>query len=116
MLESTVFSEASLIENSDSFSLIQLVIEQLKLIDAPKQGCRYIVNMVKTAFLWQLSSPDRQLMSTAWSSVDSMVEWLKHRAYDEHGLGSRPTRAIMLSPWERHFTALSPVGGLGKQL
>ena len=37
-----------------------------------------------------------------------MVEWLKRRAYDQHGLGSKPTQAILLCPWERHFTALSP--------
>ena len=37
-----------------------------------------------------------------------MVDWLKHRADDEHGLGSKPTRAILLCLWERHFTALSP--------
>ena len=34
-----------------------------------------------------------------------MVVWLKRRAYDQHGLGSKPTRAILLCPWERHFTA-----------
>ena len=33
---------------------------------------------------------------------------LKHRADDQHGLGSKPTCAILLCPWERHFTALSP--------
>ena len=38
-----------------------------------------------------------------------MVELLERRAYDQHGLGSKPTRAILLCPWERHFTALSPV-------
>ena len=38
--------------------------------------------------------------------VSSVVEWLKRR--DQHGLGSKPTRAILLCPWERHFTALSP--------
>ena len=27
---------------------------------------------------------------------------------DQHGLSSKPTRAILLCPWERHFTALSP--------
>ena len=32
LLESAIFSEAHLIENLDSFSLIQFVIEQLKLI------------------------------------------------------------------------------------
>ena len=40
--------------------------------------------------------------------VGSVVEWLKHRARDQHGLGSKPTRAILLCPWERHFTAHSP--------
>ena len=37
-----------------------------------------------------------------------MVEWLKHRTDDQHGLGSKPTCAILLCPWERHFAALSP--------
>ena len=40
--------------------------------------------------------------------VGNVVEWLKCRARDQHGLGSKPTRAILLCPWERHFTALSP--------
>ena len=40
--------------------------------------------------------------------VGSVVEWLKRRAYDQHCLSSKPTRAILLCPWERHFTALSP--------
>ena len=29
-------------------------------------------------------------------------------ARDQHGLSSKPTRAILLCPWERYFTALSP--------
>ena len=37
-----------------------------------------------------------------------MVEWLKRRARDQHGLGSKSTRAILLCPWDRHFMALSP--------
>ena len=37
-----------------------------------------------------------------------LVEWLTHRTNDQHGLGSKPTYAILLCPWERHFTALSP--------
>ena len=41
-------------------------------------------------------------------NVGSVVEWLKHRTDDQHGLGSKPTCAILLCPWERHFTALSP--------
>ena len=41
-------------------------------------------------------------------NVGSVVEWSKRRAHDQHGLGSKPTRAILLCPWERHFTAHSP--------
>ena len=37
-----------------------------------------------------------------------MVEWLKRRACDQHGLAAEPTRAILLCPWERHFAAHSP--------
>ena len=51
----------------------------------------------------------------AWSSAGRVVEWLKRRAHDQHGLGSKTIRAILLCPWERHFTALSLLGGLGKQ-
>ena len=40
--------------------------------------------------------------------VGSVVEWLKRRAYDQHGLGSKPNHALLFCPWERHFTALSP--------
>ena len=40
--------------------------------------------------------------------IGNMVERLKHRAYDQHGLGLKPTHAILLCPWKRRFTALSP--------
>ena len=40
--------------------------------------------------------------------IVSVVEWLKHRTDDQHGLGSKPTCAILLCSWERHFTALFP--------
>ena len=40
--------------------------------------------------------------------VGSVVEWLTHRTDDQHGLGSKPTCAILLCSWEKHFTALSP--------
>ena len=42
------------------------------------------------------------------AQVGSVVEWLTRRTDDQHGLGSKPTCAILLCPWERHFTALSP--------
>ena len=41
------------------------------------------------------------------NNVGSVVEWLKRRDRDQHGLGSKPTIAILLCPWERLFTALS---------
>ena len=41
-------------------------------------------------------------------NVGSVVEWLKRRVCDQHCLGSKPTYAILLCPWERHFMAHSP--------
>ena len=41
-------------------------------------------------------------------TVGSVVEWLKYRADDQHGLGSKPTCATLLCSWGRHLTALSP--------
>ena len=40
-------------------------------------------------------------MLAAWSSAGSVVDWFKHRADDQHGLGSKPTCAILLCSWER---------------
>ena len=47
--------------------------------------------------------------------VGSVVEWLKCRAYDQHGAGLKPTCSILLCTWERLFTALSLAFCLGKQ-
>ena len=48
------------------------------------------------------------MIKKAPANVGSVVEWLKHRTDDQHGLGSKPACAILLCSWERHFTALSP--------
>ena len=37
-----------------------------------------------------------------------MVEWLKRRECDRHGLGSKSTSTILLYLWERHLAALFP--------
>ena len=37
-----------------------------------------------------------------------MGEWLKRHAYNQHDLGSKSIRGILLCLWKRHFTALSP--------
>ena len=42
------------------------------------------------------------------TQVGSTVKLLKHWGCDQHGLGSKPTCAILLCPWEKHFMALSP--------
>ena len=34
-------------------------------------------------------------MLAAWLNVSSVVKWLKQRACDQHGLGSKPTHAIL---------------------
>ena len=44
---------------------------------------------------------------SATSKVDNVVEWLERRERGGHSLGLKLTRAILLSPWERHFTELS---------
>ena len=46
------------------------------------------------------------LMSNKHDIVDSTIEWLEHLDCNRHGPDSKPTRAILLCPWERHFTAL----------
>ena len=47
------------------------------------------------------------LHSHVVTHVGSMVEGLKHCAYDQHGLGSKPTCTILLCPWEKNFITLS---------
>ena len=47
--------------------------------------------------------------------VGSVVELLKRQARDQHGLGSKPTRAILLCPWERDFMAYFPAWWSGQQ-
>ena len=40
--------------------------------------------------------------------VGRVVKWLEGPGDDSHSLGLKPTRAIPLCPWDRHFTTLSP--------
>ena len=49
------------------------------------------------------------------ADISGVVEWLKHRTDDQHGLGSKPTYAfccVLGKDTLRHFPLLS---GLGKQ-
>ena len=58
--------------------------------------------------IWALGKGGKTILYKFCDDVSSVVERLKRRACDQHGLGSKPTRAILLCPWERHFTAHSP--------
>ena len=42
-----------------------------------------------------------------YGMVGNVDEWLKQQDSNWYGLGLKPTGAILLCPWERHFTALS---------
>ena len=53
--------------------------------------------------------------NTLVNHVGSVVDWLKHRTDDQHGLGSKPTCAILLCPWERRLRHFLLLGDLGKQ-
>ena len=73
------------------------------------------MGFIKLAFkkiffnVFQAILPTQPIISACnFQYVGGVVEWLKHRTDDQHGLGSKPTQAILLCPWERHFTALSP--------
>ena len=58
----------------------------------------------KNYVFWDREVPNE----AAERDVGSVVEWFKRRVRDQHGLGLKPTRAILLYPWKRHFTAHSP--------
>ena len=40
--------------------------------------------------------------------IGIMVEWLGCCGCDQHGIGSNPTCAILLCPWEKHFKTFFP--------
>ena len=61
-----------------------------------------------TNFTRYIGIKQNKVLQPSYMFVGSVVEWLKHRTDDQHGLGSKPTCSILLCPWERHFTALSP--------
>ena len=44
--------------------------------------------------------------------IGSVVKWLEHRDCDQRSLGSKPSGAILLCPWERHSAAHSQIGDL----
>ena len=62
---------------------------------------------------WDLQNFEKVLGAVVFVDVVDCVLWLE--VVDQHGLGSKSTRAILLCSWERHFTAHSTVWWSGKQ-
>ena len=57
----------------------------------------------------------RQYARSVKFVVGSVDDWLERRNCDQHGLGSKPTRAILFSSGERHFTTFFLLSNLSKQ-
>ena len=68
----------------------------------------YCIHIYSTNLRRNKTFPANTLREFYKNALGSVVEWLNNRADDQHGLGSKPTCAILLCSWERHFTALSP--------
>ena len=73
---------------------------------------RHILCRTGTKQVGQIRSGERGLNITMCFCVCAaemaLPPALTRRTDDQHGLGSKPTCVILLCPWERHFTALSP--------
>ena len=65
-----------------------------------------IVFNIKLQYVTVSNIAKFHLLSEHNRNVGSVVEWLKCRTCDQHGLGSKPTRTILLCPSERNFTAI----------
>ena len=80
----------------------------------PLQDCKFFLlqapcfTFIKHYWSYTVMVKPFFLSSTNIFSQATVVEWLTRRTDDQHGLGSKPTCTILLCPWERHFTALSP--------
>ena len=76
----------------------------------------FLCKLVNSEFIQEKERPTSLLLWLVLSEVfckfklldGSVVEWLKHRTDNQHGLGSKPTCTILLCPWKRHFTAPFP--------
>ena len=57
ILEQTILEESTSEQPNDSLvNLLKFVIEQIKLIQVPKQGRRYSTDLLTVSFLWQITS------------------------------------------------------------
>ena len=71
-----------------------------------------MINKVIKIFHYKLTASFFLLNKTnhALSLENTAAVWtsgLERRDCDQHGVGSKHTRAILRCPWERHFTVLS---------
>ena len=102
--------------------IIHVVYCLTKKVDAKKEDFKQIIepkglkkkvlevahDTMLAKHLGVKKTEDRVLINFHWAAtnryaVGSVVEWLKRRAYDQHDLGSKRTRAILMCSWERNF-------------
>ena len=109
------FWKVYLIVVNKHFSLLRLSFAYRK-IELTNKVC-WLTNYHVLAFLRKILTLFLMLFKAANSKrVDEFISQLNkqrsqvigRRCFDRHGLGSKPTCAILLYPWERYFTALSP--------
>ena len=108
--KSCVFARAS------KSHMIQLKRKNKKRFSASKRGksCAlkrskriniHSTHYKKTVPSGKVSRPGTSFQKALW---EGFLEQKSLAPYcSGHGLGSKPTRAILLCPWERHFTPLS---------
>ena len=65
--------------------------------------------------MWSVTVKLSYMMHFEKNLVGSVVEWLKYRGRDQHGLGSKPTRAILCALGKDTLRHIPLLGGPGKQ-
>ena len=105
--DKTIAEKLDLLDRYKTFSLVS----QREAAERLGVSRRLLQGLIKNEATICTAAAASSVSGVKWkrSGKDgSVVEWLKHRTDDQHGGGSKPTCAILLCPWERHFTALSP--------
>ena len=101
----------SSLTDHESLLLIRFVIEQLQLLQVQKHECRYAVELITTAFLWQLTSTacykkirqvlilpssSRLRQLSAGSDVSTSIVDLKYLKLQSEGLSAQEKIVVLL--------------------
>ena len=103
--------QSSLTDHESLLSLIRFVIEQLQLLQVQKHGRCYSVELITTAFLWQLTSiacykkirqvlilpsSSRLRQLSAGSDVSTSIVDLKHLKHQSESLSAHEKIVVVL--------------------